>query len=46
MGVRFTLRMTAVVELGLMYFAGTKAAQVLAAGLPKDWKLILIDRNS
>ncbi|KAF5339311.1 hypothetical protein D9611_009916 [Ephemerocybe angulata] len=37
-------RKTAVV-LGLAY-GGAKAAKVLAAGLPADWRLIAIDRNS
>ncbi len=25
---------------------GSRAAQILAAGIPKDWKILLIDRNS
>ncbi|KAF6747531.1 hypothetical protein DFP72DRAFT_919548 [Ephemerocybe angulata] len=34
-----------VVVLGVAY-GGTKATQVLAAGLPDYWRLIVIDRNS
>ncbi|RXW15659.1 hypothetical protein EST38_g10199 [Candolleomyces aberdarensis] len=34
-----------VVVLGAAY-GGAKAAQVLAEGLPEDWKVIVIDRNS
>ncbi|KDR71582.1 hypothetical protein GALMADRAFT_74880 [Galerina marginata CBS 339.88] len=34
-----------VIVLGAAY-GGARAAQILAAGLPEDWKVILIDRNS
>lgn len=34
-----------VLILGAAY-GGCRAAQILAAGLPEDWKLIVIDRNS
>ncbi|KAH6905159.1 hypothetical protein BKA70DRAFT_1293604 [Coprinopsis sp. MPI-PUGE-AT-0042] len=34
-----------VVVLGAAY-GGCRAAQILAAGLPEDWRLIVIDRNS
>ncbi|KAJ7932912.1 hypothetical protein B0H13DRAFT_754356 [Mycena leptocephala] len=34
-----------VVVLGASY-GGARAAQVIAAGLPEGWRLVLIDRNS
>ncbi|KAF8054707.1 hypothetical protein FPV67DRAFT_1550966 [Lyophyllum atratum] len=34
-----------VVVLGAAY-GGTRSAQVLAAGVPTDWRVLLIDRNS
>lgn len=26
--------------------SGARAAQILAAGIPNDWRIILVDRNS
>ncbi|KAF9002126.1 hypothetical protein BDQ17DRAFT_1357475 [Cyathus striatus] len=34
-----------VVVLGVSY-GGARAAQILAAGIPKGWRVILVDRNS
>ncbi|KAG2002423.1 Fer8 [Coprinopsis cinerea AmutBmut pab1-1] len=44
-GVAPTSETKTVVVLGVAY-GGTRAAQILAAGLPAGWKLIVIDRNS
>ncbi|KAJ2920509.1 hypothetical protein H1R20_g16586, partial [Candolleomyces eurysporus] len=44
-GVAPTEETKTVVVLGAAY-GGAKAAQVLAGGLPEDWKVIVIDRNS
>lgn len=36
-----------VVVLAASYeYTGTKGTQMLAEGLPEDWRLIAIDRNS
>ncbi|TEB25768.1 FAD/NAD(P)-binding domain-containing protein [Coprinellus micaceus] len=44
-GVAPTKHTKTVVVLGVAY-GGTKGTQMLAEGLPEDWRLIAIDRNS
>jgi hypothetical protein len=33
-------------NLEFLVYIGARAAQIIAAGLPEGWRLVLIDRNS
>ncbi|KAJ8092037.1 cytochrome b [Marasmius tenuissimus] len=38
-------QMKTVAVLGAAY-GGNRAAQILAAGLPEGWRIVLVDRNT